>query len=66
MRHNDRSTGKLITGPNHLMVMNAGRSFGHEERTLAGDPPLRMLQIFVRPHTTDPAELVLRPLNLRL
>ncbi|ANY83739.1 hypothetical protein BB934_36510 (plasmid) [Microvirga ossetica] len=53
MRHDDRTTGKLITDPDHLMVMNAGRSFWHEERTLAGDPPLRMLQIFVRPHTLD-------------
>jgi quercetin 2,3-dioxygenase len=35
------------------MVMNAGRSYWHDERTLADDPPLRMLQIFVRPHTLD-------------
>ncbi|WP_262266105.1 pirin family protein [Microvirga yunnanensis] len=53
MRRDDRTTGKLIAEPNHLMVMNAGRSFWHEEHTLAGEPPLRMLQIFVRPHTLD-------------
>jgi quercetin 2,3-dioxygenase len=53
MRHDDRTTGKLIMDPDQLMVMNAGRSFWHEERTLADDPPLRMLQIFVRPHTLD-------------
>jgi redox-sensitive bicupin YhaK (pirin superfamily) len=35
------------------MVMNSGRGFWHEERTLATDPPLRMLQIFVRPHTIN-------------
>jgi redox-sensitive bicupin YhaK (pirin superfamily) len=35
------------------MVMNAGRSFWREERTFAGDAPVRMLQIFVRPHTLD-------------
>jgi redox-sensitive bicupin YhaK (pirin superfamily) len=53
MRHDDRASGKLITDPDHLLVMNAGRSFWHEERTLARDPPLRMLQIFVRPHTIN-------------
>lgn len=53
MRHDDRTVGELVADPNHLMVMNAGRSFWHEERTLASDPPLRMLQIFVRPHTVD-------------
>jgi quercetin 2,3-dioxygenase len=53
MRHDDHTTGKLLTNSGHLMVMNAGRSFWHDERTFVGDPPLRMLQIFVRPHTLD-------------
>jgi len=53
MRHDDRSVGPLIIDPDHLMVMNAGRSFWHEERTLHHDPPLRMLQIFVRPDRVD-------------
>lgn len=53
MRHADQTVGELVADPDHLMVMNAGRSFWHEERTLPSDPPLRMLQIFVRPHTTD-------------
>ncbi len=53
MRHNDRTVGELVADADHLMVMNAGRSFWHEEQTHAGDPPLRMLQIFVRPHTAD-------------
>jgi len=35
------------------MVMNAGSGFWHAEETLADDPPLRMLQIFVRPHSLD-------------
>ncbi len=39
----------LVNGRKHLMVMNAGRSFWHSEETLSSDPPLRMLQIFVRP-----------------
>ncbi len=53
MRHDDRQGNELVTDPDHLMVMNAGREFWHEERTEADDPPLRMLQIFVRPHSLD-------------
>jgi len=53
MRHDDRHGNKLVTDSKHLMVMNAGSGFWHEERTLADDPPLRMLQIFVRPHSLD-------------
>ena len=51
MRHNDETVGELVADNQHLMVMNAGREFWHEERTLPSDPPLRMLQIFVRAHT---------------
>ena len=53
MRHNDVTNGPLITDKDHLMIMNAGTEFWHEERTLVDDPPLRMLQIFVRPHEID-------------
>ncbi len=53
MRHDDETVGELITDGDHLMVMNAGRSFWHSEQTLASDPHLRMLQIFVRPHALD-------------
>jgi redox-sensitive bicupin YhaK (pirin superfamily) len=53
MRHNDPIVGELVTDQEHLMIMNAGESFWHEELTLADDPHLRMLQIFVRPHTLD-------------
>jgi hypothetical protein len=53
MRHDDRQGNKLVTDPEHLMVMNAGSGFWHAEETLADDPPLRMLQIFVRPHSLD-------------
>ena len=53
MRHDDRQGNELVTDPNHLMVMNAGSGFWHAEETLADDPPLRMLQIFVRPHSLD-------------
>jgi redox-sensitive bicupin YhaK (pirin superfamily) len=50
MRHDDREGNELVTDPDHLLVMNAGAGFWHAEETLADDPPLRMLQIFVRPH----------------
>ncbi|WP_199233945.1 pirin family protein, partial [Pedobacter sp. HMWF019] len=53
MRHGDPLSGELITDKDHLMIMNAGKGFWHEEKTLESDPPLRMLQIFVRPHTIN-------------
>jgi redox-sensitive bicupin YhaK (pirin superfamily) len=53
MRHDDRQGNELVTDAEHLMVMNAGSGFWHSEETLAADPPLRMLQIFVRPHELD-------------
>ena len=53
MRHNDSNNNQLVTDTDHLMIMNAGKEFWHEERTLATDPPLRMLQIFVRPYAVD-------------
>lgn len=53
MRHDDREENELVTDSDHLLVMNSGSSFWHEERTLADDPPLRMLQIFVRPHSLE-------------
>ena len=53
MRHDDRRGNELVTDAEHLMIMNAGSGFWHAEETLADDPPLRMLQIFVRPHSLD-------------
>ena len=53
MRHEDRSAGRLIADKGHLMVMNAGRGFWHSEETWLSDPPLRMLQILVRPSKAD-------------
>jgi redox-sensitive bicupin YhaK (pirin superfamily) len=53
MRHDDRQGNELVTDSDHLMVMNAGSGFWHAEETLDDDPPLRMLQIFVRPHSLD-------------
>ncbi len=51
MRHDDRQGNELVTDSEHLMVMNAGSGFWHAEEPLADDPPLRLLQIFVRPHS---------------
>jgi redox-sensitive bicupin YhaK (pirin superfamily) len=53
MRHNDRTVGELVADESHLMVMNSGSGFWHEEKTLTSDPYLRMLQIFIRPHSAD-------------
>ncbi|ADD07185.1 pirin domain protein (plasmid) [Natrialba magadii ATCC 43099] len=63
MRHDDQEGNELVTDSDHLMVMGAGQSFWHEERTLADDPPLRMLQIFVRPHSLElPATIQHEPI----
>jgi hypothetical protein len=53
MRHDDRDGNALVTDAEHLLVMNAGRGFWHAEEVRADDPPLRMLQIFVRPHSLE-------------
>jgi len=53
MRHTDMTVGELVVDDRHLMVMNAGAGFWHEERVLPSDPYLRMLQIFVRPRAAD-------------
>ncbi|WP_323676118.1 pirin family protein [Halorubellus sp. PRR65] len=53
MRHDDRQGNDLDTDSEHLLAMNAGSGFWHAEETLADDPPLRMLQIFVRPRALD-------------
>ncbi|MCL9814047.1 pirin family protein [Natranaeroarchaeum aerophilus] len=53
MRHDDGEGNKLVTDAENMLVMNAGSGFWHEERTLADDPPLRMLQIFVRPPSLE-------------
>jgi redox-sensitive bicupin YhaK (pirin superfamily) len=53
MRHEDPTSGELVIDRDHLIVMNAGASFWHSDRTLPTDPPLRMLQILVRPRALD-------------
>jgi redox-sensitive bicupin YhaK (pirin superfamily) len=58
MRHYDSAGRKLVTDNSHIMIMNAGKEFWHEEKTLADDPPLRMLQIFVRPYEVDLAPVI--------
>lgn len=53
MRHDDLTGRALVMDTNHLVVINAGRSFWHSDKTLPTDPHLRMLQVMVRPHTAD-------------
>jgi redox-sensitive bicupin YhaK (pirin superfamily) len=53
VRHADSAGARLVASPTKIMVMNAGKSFWHEEGTTPDDPTLRALQIFVRPHTVD-------------
>ena len=50
MRHDDREGNDLVTDAENVLAMNAGSGFWHAEYTAPDDPPLRMLQIFVRPH----------------
>ena len=51
MRHDDREGNDLVTDAENVLAMNAGSGFWHAEYTAPDDPPLRMLQIFVRPHS---------------
>jgi quercetin 2,3-dioxygenase len=52
MRHNDKANNRLDTDRDHLMVMNAGTSFWHSEETFPTDPPIRTLQIIIRPRAS--------------
>lgn len=47
MIHEDSAGHRIAIGPHKLMMMNAGRSFWHEESAPEG--AVEMLQIFVRP-----------------
>lgn len=51
MRHEDSAGNSVTISPSKLMMMNAGRSFWHEEST--PDQPVEMLQIFIRPAEAD-------------
>ncbi|HZO37240.1 MAG TPA: pirin family protein [Solirubrobacteraceae bacterium] len=51
MIHEDSTGQRIPISPQKLMMMNAGRSFWHEEST--PDEPVEMLQIFVRPEAAD-------------
>jgi redox-sensitive bicupin YhaK (pirin superfamily) len=51
MLHEDAAGHRIPISANKLMMMNAGKNFGHEERT--ADEPVEMLQIFVRPCEAD-------------
>ena len=51
MVHEDSSGQRVELSPRRLMMMNAGRSFFHEEST--PDVPVEALQIFIRPEADD-------------
>ena len=51
MVHQDSAGKRVALSPNRLMMMNAGRSFWHEES--APSDPIEMLQIFIRPRDAD-------------
>lgn len=51
MIHEDSAGHRIAISPAKLMMMNAGRSFWHEEST--PDGPVEMLQIFIRPRAAD-------------
>lgn len=56
MLHEDTEGHRIAVSANKLMMMNAGKSFWHEERT--PEEPVEMLQIFVRPSEADLPALV--------
>ena len=51
MIHEDSAGNRIALSPAKLMLMNAGKSFRHEESV--PDGALEMLQIFVRPREAD-------------
>lgn len=51
MIHEDSAGHRIPISAHKLMMMNAGRSFWHEEST--PDGPVEMLQIFIRPREAD-------------
>jgi len=51
MIHEDSSGNRIPLTPTKLMMMNAGKSFWHEES--APSEPVEMLQIFIRPREAD-------------
>ncbi len=51
MVHEDSSGNRVVLSPKRLMMMNAGKSFWHEES--APSDPVEMLQIFIRPREAD-------------
>jgi redox-sensitive bicupin YhaK (pirin superfamily) len=53
IHHADMAGGSFPISPRQIMVMNAGKSFWHEEQTKPDGETARVMQIFVRPHTVD-------------
>ena len=53
MHHADRTGARFPISARQIMVMNAGKSFWHEEQTMPDGETAKLMQIFVRPHTVD-------------
>jgi redox-sensitive bicupin YhaK (pirin superfamily) len=53
MYHSDRTGAQFPISSREIMVMNAGKSFWHEERTKPDGETAKLMQIFVRPHTVN-------------
>lgn len=49
MHHKDSDGNDIPIHKKHLMLMNAGSGFHHEEGVRKGDETVEMLQIFIRP-----------------
>lgn len=58
VHHADRAGNSFAISPGQIMVMNAGKSFWHEEQTKPDGATARVMQIFVRPHTVDLAPAI--------
>ena len=50
IHHADMAGGSFPISPSKIMIMNAGKSFWHEEQTKPDGETARVMQIFVRPH----------------
>lgn len=56
--HTDSAGSSFAVDARHIMVMNAGHGFFHEERVERGGPTATWMQIFVRPRSAGLPPLV--------
>src|SRR5258706_8070522 len=58
IHHADMAGGSFPISPSQIMVMNAGKSFWHEEQTKPDGDPTSVMQIFMRPYTVVLAPVI--------